>query len=181
MPFFRVFLGAVVAIAGFAISSDKTAAWPCMFRRCRCGCADAPDLPAPSPTARHAQVDSINRPVGNVDPVPEGCLSMQFFSPSDDSGCKREDSGRISAVITPIGRIEPLQKQWTLADFKKAIYNTDRNSRSSIFLPGAVAWGYLKKYLQSEDQIWTFGVLDTGFVIIRDDNVFCVVVTVHQM
>jgi hypothetical protein len=120
------------------------------------------------------------RPVGKVEPIPEGCLYMEFFSPSDNSAYQRDQSGRISAVITPV-RIEPLLKQWTLEEFEEAVYNADESSLSRRHLPGVAAWEYLEGYLRPEDEIWTFGVLDTGFMIIRDGSVFCVVVTDHAM
>ena len=106
---------------------------------------------------------------------------MEFFLLSDESAYKRDESGRISAVITPINRTEPLLEQWTLEKFEKAVYENDKSSMIARHLPGTAAWEYLKKYIEAKDQIWTFGVLDTGFVIVRDDSVFCVVVTDHAL
>ena len=70
--------------------------------------------------------------------------------------------------------------QWALEEFEEAVHNDDESSSNSIHLPGVAAWKYLEGYLQPEDEIWTFGVLDTGFVIIRDNRVFCLIVTDHQ-
>ena len=67
-----------------------------------------------------------------------------------------------------------------MSEFEISIYNTDRSNPRSNKYPGAVAWEYLKKYLQPEDEIWTFGILDTGFVIIRNSKLFCLVVTDHH-
>ena len=123
----------------------------------------------------------MTQPTGEVSPIPEGCLYMEFFSSSDDSACKRE-SGRISAVITPTKRVEPLQKQWEIAEFEKAIFKTKRQDDPlSYYLPGLEAWEYVKKYLKAEDEIWTFGILDIGFIILRGDKIFCLVVTSHQL
>ncbi|HLO16589.1 MAG TPA: hypothetical protein VK206_17280 [Anaerolineales bacterium] len=134
----------------------------------------------PIPLPGTLRFTSSSAPVGKVEPMPEGCLYMEFFSPSDDSAYEHDQSGRINAIITPTGRIEPLQKPWTLKDFEEAIYNPDESSPDRRYLPGIVAWEYLKTYLEPADQIWTFGVLDTGFVIIREDKVFSVVVTDHS-
>jgi hypothetical protein len=104
---------------------------------------------------------------------------MEFFSSSDESRYRRDQSGQIIAVITPIDRNESLLEQWTRTDFEEAVYNDDGNRRSR-HLPGVPAWEYLREYLQPEDEIWTFGLLDSGFVIIREDKVFCMVVTEHS-
>lgn len=149
-----------------------------------CGAPAATAIPS-TPTAVRPTVavtpTPFPVPVGEVEPIPEGCLYMEFFSPSDDAACRRDQSGHISAVITPIGRIEPLLKQWTQEEFEEAVYDTDGSSLDRIHLPGVVAWEYLKRYLQPKDEIWTFGGLDAGFVIIREGKVFCVVVTEHQL
>lgn len=119
-------------------------------------------------------------PFGKVEPVPDGCLYMEFFSPSDEAAYQRDQSGHINAVITQTDRIEPLLKQWSQKEFKEAVYDADKSKLDKLHIPGTVAWEYLERYLQSEDKIWTFGVLDLGFVIIRDNQVFCIVVTNHQ-
>ncbi len=106
---------------------------------------------------------------------------MEFFSPADDSACSRDESGQINAVITPIDRNEPLRKQWTLEEFDKAVYNSDDSSLDRLHRPGVVAWEYVKRYLQPKDEIWTFGILDTGLVVIREGKVFCMIVVDHQL
>jgi hypothetical protein len=123
----------------------------------------------------------IAPPIGKVHPVPEGCLFMQFFSASDDSRCKRNESGQIRSVVTPIDRIEQLQRQWTWEAFEAAIAGNDRSGPDANHLPGPVAWRYVKQHLRPGDEIWTFGILDTGFVVLREGRLFCMVVTNHQL
>lgn len=119
-------------------------------------------------------------PVGQVVPIPEGCLSMEFFSSTDTSRYTRNEAGHISTVITPTDRSESLREQWSLQDFEKAIYD-DGTRQDNHYVPGVTAWEYLKKSHQPGDEIWTFGVLDSGFVIIRDDKLFAMVVTNHSL
>ena len=121
------------------------------------------------------------QPVGQVDPTPRGCISMEFFSSSDDSRCKRDESGKITSIVSPIGRTEPLVKEWTWEAFETAISDDDGGDPLSNYLPGPVAWVYVKKHVQPGDEIWTFGFLDTGFLVIRDGRLFCMVVTEHPM
>jgi hypothetical protein len=149
-----------------------------------CGAPEArpsSSMSIPKPPTATIKFTSLAPPLGRVEPIPEGCIYMEFFSPFDTSAYERDQSGHISAVITPIGRIEPLQRQWLLKDFEEAIYNPDDVGLNIRYLPGVAAWEYLKMYLQPEDEIWTFGVLDTGFVVIREDNVFSIVVTDHSL
>ena len=127
-----------------------------------------------------SEIDTITYTIGKIEPIPQGCLSMEFFSPSDDSMCIRT-SGLINGVITPAKREEPLQKQWSLDEFEKSIFKTNIFDDSfSNYLPGTNAWNYLKKHLKPGDDIWTFGLLDTGFIIVRDGKVICLVVTNHH-
>ncbi len=132
---------------------------------------------SPTPT-----IESVpTPPIGRVKPAPEGSLYMEFFSPEDESKYICDQSGHIKAVITPIDRTEPLIEQWTLEKFEEAVYSYDASGDYNRYLPGTVAWEYLKKYLKSEDEIWTFGYLDSGFVIIRDGKLFAMVVTEHSL
>lgn len=118
--------------------------------------------------------------IGQVIPIPDGCLSMEFFSSADTSRYTRDEAGRISTIITPINRRESLREQWSLQDFEKAVPD-DGNNQHNHYIPGVTAWEYLKVYLQPGDEIWTFGILDSGFVIIRDGQLFAMVIIEHSL
>ncbi|MFZ5878096.1 MAG: hypothetical protein ACOY0R_01880 [Chloroflexota bacterium] len=124
---------------------------------------------------------TLSYPVGRVEPFPDGCLYMEFFAPSDNSKYIRDQSGHISAVITPIDRTEYVIEQWTHEEFKEAVYSYTASGEYDRHIPGVVAWEYVKQYLQPEDEIWTFGFLDSGFVIIREGWLFVMVVTEHSL
>jgi len=48
-------------------------------------------------------------------------------------------------------------------------------------IPGREVWGQVRTGLKPNDEIWTFGVLDCGSVIIREGKVFCMIVVTHNM
>jgi len=114
---------------------------------------------------------------GVVNPRPAGCIYMQFAAPTDDSLCWRKSSGEIEGVITPIQRREPLIKKWPAEGLDAAVRGRTTND---TMIPGPVAWDYVKKYIRPTDEIWSFGVLDRGIVVIRDNRVYCIVVTEHM-
>jgi hypothetical protein len=123
--------------------------------------------------------------IGEVKPSPKGCLDIEFFAPSDDSRCSRDQSGRINMVVTPTKRNESLVTQWTTAEIEKAIRDPDKYNHGEHFLdrncvPGPDAWSYVKQYLRPDDEIWTLSGLDFGFVILRNNKLFCMVITDHQ-
>jgi hypothetical protein len=105
---------------------------------------------------------------------------MEFLGPTADSRCERNPGGQITAVQTPTKRKELLLKRWSGEDFEKAILGVDQRSPEGRHLPGVPAWQFVKKQLQPMDQIWTFGCLDTGFVVIRAGRLYCMVVVDHQ-
>ncbi len=119
--------------------------------------------------------------VGKVSPLPAGCLSMEFFSPSDASRAVRGSSGQVIYVITPIDRQESLNRRWSTAEFEAAVHRPDPTSRDHLAIPGAEAWDHVKRYIKSGDELWTFGFLDLGFVVFRQGKLWCMVVTEHQM
>jgi hypothetical protein len=140
-----------------------------------------------------ATPDRIQPPVGKVNPWPAGCLYMEFFAPTDDSRVDRGPGGQITHAITPIDRREPLTRKWTLEEIEKVVRDPDPEKRISLpkdgsaagvsltSFPGAEAWNYVKRYLRPGDEIWTFGVLDTGFVVLRQGKLWCMVVCEHHM
>lgn len=119
--------------------------------------------------------------VRKVEPLPEGCIGMSFYDPSDDRFVLRNDDGNIKAVITPIMRCESLDKRWSHADFEKAVMERQLSPSEELQVPGEIAWKYAKKHLLPTDELWTFGWLDSGTVVIRDGKLYCLIVVEHQM
>jgi hypothetical protein len=147
----------------------------------------------PAGCAGLATPDRDQPPVGKINPWPAGCLYMEFFAPTDDSRVVRGPAGQVTHAITPINRHEPLTRKWTVEEFEKAVRDPDEEKRTSMpkdasaatvslnSFPGPEAWNYVKRYLRPGDELWTFGVLDTGFVVLRQGKLWCMVVTCHQM
>lgn len=119
--------------------------------------------------------------VGEVNPRPAGCIWMEFFSPSDDSRVMRGPSGQVVDVITPTDRKEPLRRRWSIAEFETAVHRPHPTSQDDLAIPGTEAWEHVKRFMKPGDELWTFGLFDTGFVVFRQSNLWCMVVTQHQM
>ncbi len=120
-------------------------------------------------------------PHGEINWTSDECLYMEFLSPSEEHLTVYDDSGKIESVITPIERKESLILRWQIEDFDKAVMNPQHYENLVNHLPGKKAWNFVKGHLEENDEVWTFGFLDTGFVIIRNGKLFCIVVTEHMM
>ena len=119
---------------------------------------------------------------GELKPIPKGCLYMAFFPPTDDAHCKRSLFGRIKYVITPIDRVEPLLHCYTPTEFSALVEQPpSRDSQESRYVPGLIAWQQVHEYLTPTDQVWSFGYLDSGFAVIRENKLYCMVVTCHSL
>jgi len=129
----------------------------------------------------HGLLDRDLPAVGKVSPLPTGCLSMEFFSPSDDSRVVRGSSEQVVYVITPINRQESLNRRWSTEEFEVAVHRPDPTSRDHLAIPGTEAWEHVKRFIKPGDELWTFGFLDLGFVVFRQGKLWCMVVTEHQM
>jgi hypothetical protein len=137
-------------------------------------------------------------PQGAVSPLPDGCIHLEYFSPTDEINVRRNDTGEVIAVITPTDRVERLIKHWNITEFDKAVAEKEKFIRHAmqespdawqlaiprnlddLHIPGVVAWNSVKRHLKKDDEIWTFGYLDTGTVIIRNGKLFCMIVVDHQ-
>src|SRR5689334_18011173 len=63
----------------------------------------------PTPVAPPASAPSLPLPPpGPVLPVPPGCLAMIFVAPGDERNVVRNERGRITDVVAPSGRKEPV-------------------------------------------------------------------------
>jgi hypothetical protein len=103
-------------------------------------------------------------------------------APKDDSYCKRSKEGQIDIIVV-IGREAAINRPpYSPNDFEKLIWkNSSKDADASKGIPGIVAWRYVKKYLKPTDEVYTFGLLDAGFVVIRNDKIFCIVATDHNL
>jgi hypothetical protein len=137
---------------------------------------------------------------GKVMPLPQGCLYMAFIKPKDDKHCRRSQDGKIKFVVTPTGRVEEIYEPQSISQFDKQVeqfsLKDEEGARTGgdvlfggMYIPAAgsrgipslIAWQYVKKYLNPTDEVHTFGFLDRGFIVIRDNKIFCLVVTAHNM
>jgi hypothetical protein len=118
---------------------------------------------------------------GEVIPPPKGCISMVFIDPKDDSYCKRSKEGQIDIIVV-IGREETINRPpYSPNDFEKLIgKNSSKDADFSNGIPGIAAWRYVKKYLMPTDEVSTFGFFDAGFIVIRNNKIFCLVTTAHN-
>jgi hypothetical protein len=115
---------------------------------------------------------------GEVKPLPHGCLYMAFIDPKDDTHCIRSKEGQITKVVSPTGRIEMIyQPHYSPGDFEKLV----KKNPFQGYFPGNAAWQYVKKYIKPADEVHIFGILDQGFVVIRNNRIFCLVITAHNM
>jgi hypothetical protein len=132
----------------------------------------------------HRQTQSAT--VGVVTPCPVGCIHWEFVDPKNDKIAIRDTKGNLTGIITPIDRSESLVKKWDLLSFENAI-NTNENKKlkdkdfETARLPGLPSWKALKPYLDANDEIWTFGLLDVGFVVLRQNRIYCLVIINHSM
>lgn len=131
---------------------------------------------------------------------PQGCLYMAFIKPKDDKHCRRSQDGKIGYVVTPAERVEEIYEPQSISQFDKQVKQLSLKEEESLKVGGDVlfggwhipaggsrgisgpfAWQYVKKYLKPTDEVHTFGLLDRGFVVIRDNKIFCIVVTAHNL
>jgi len=119
---------------------------------------------------------------GEVKLPPYGCIYMEFIRPKDDTHCTRSQDGQIKFVITPTRRFLQIIQRYSPSEFAEEV---DRNStdewHSRAGIPDSAAWQYVERYLAPADEVWTFGFLDQGFVVIRNNKIFCLVMTDHSM
>lgn len=127
--------------------------------------------------------------IGPVEPVPDGCLAMIFVAPGDERNVIRNVRGRITEIITPTGKTEPVLARILWDELEElvpliadiiAANDPERISHIPSFysqghLPGPAAWAYLRQFLRDNDAAWTFGEQETGLMIIRDNQPFCFV------
>lgn len=125
---------------------------------------------------------------------------MAFIKPKDDKHCRRSQEGKIEFVVTPTGRVEEIYEPQSISQFDNQVeqfsLKNEEGSREggdvlfggvqipaggSRGIPGLGAWQYVKKFLKPTDEVHTFGFLDRGFVVIRDNKIFCLVVTAHNL
>ena len=125
-------------------------------------------------------------PYGELLVPNDGALSVEFVHPSDDSLTVRKRNMTITHVVTPTDRCEELLKQWTVDEFSAEVEAPEmlkgdpfQATRHSV--PKPQAWEWLLPYLQPTDVIWTFGQLDQGFIVLRGNRLFCMVITEHCM
>jgi hypothetical protein len=129
------------------------------------------------------------------------CLSFQFFDQvtEGEAAIRKDDSDQIISIRTPTGGIAHLDKIWDHEQFESAIrkkssaLQEDENGKyhSSNFqdayfkhflgIPTAKAWNVLKRFVLDSDKIWTFESLDSGFAIIRDGRLYCLIITHHSL
>jgi hypothetical protein len=110
---------------------------------------------------------------------------MQLHQPELEQiyrDCRRSQDGQITSIVTPTGRVESIGSRCNPNEFGKLVEQSSRpGQENNITLPGIAAWQYVAKYLIQTDQVWTYGFLDAGFVVIRNNRVFCLVVTSHML
>jgi hypothetical protein len=160
-----------------------------------------PERPAEQVSAPVANVNAVqaastavarwgNAPVGEIVPPPAGSLSMTFYAPGDLSPVVRMSSGRIGHVLRPSGREEPLLAYMDYDRAETLVYRIDNSLRTNDLydlahipayqaenmMPGTEAWEYLVQFMRPGDQIWSFGDVECGIVVLREDQVFCVIV-----
>jgi hypothetical protein len=137
--------------------------------------AGTPRLPAPA--------------IGPVLPAPAGCLAMVFLAPGDERNVVRNARGRITEIITRTGRKEPVLARILWGELEELVpliadivakNDPERISHIPSFysqghIPGPAAWAYLRPYLRDDDAAWTFGETETGLLITRDSQPFCIV------
>jgi hypothetical protein len=121
--------------------------------------------------------------------VPAGCLALIFVAPGDERNVIRNTRGRITEIVTPAGKTEPVLARITWDELDSlvpliadiiAADDPERISHIPSFfsqghIPGPVAWAYLQKYLRDDDAAWTFGEGETGLLITRNNQPFCFV------
>ena len=128
-------------------------------------------------------------------------MSFQVFTPKTENkvAIRTVDSNRIYAVYTPTNRMVYLIKQWEYKQFSAAIQNKSMaldesengnyrsmHTKETYFehfnsIPTTKAWSVLKEHILDNDEIWTFNSLDAGFVVIRDNHLYCMVITDHSV
>lgn len=109
---------------------------------------------------------------------------MAFISPDDDSLCRRSIFGRIKSVITPIDRNEEVVDRFSLSEYEKLVYSPPPrkdDSLESYRVLSPTAWEFIKPHLLPTDEVWTFGYLDRGTIVVRDGRLYCLVVTSHSL
>ena len=128
-------------------------------------------------------------------------LSYRFFTPEAENGVvlRRTHGGEIFAVRTPTDGIGYLTKLWKHDQFEAAVQKKSealQENENGIYLshrgkgpyfehfsaiPTIKAWNTLKPYIRDGDEIWTFADLDSGFVVLRNGYLYCLILTGHSL
>jgi hypothetical protein len=121
---------------------------------------------------------------GKVKPLPNGFIYMAFIDPQDDQYCRRSQDGQITSIITPTKREADIVLKYNPEEFGqqvKRFATKDPGLSRSLGIAGPDAWEYVKQFLLPTDGVWIYNSLDTGFVVIRNNKIFCLVVTSHAL
>ncbi len=129
------------------------------------GCASTDDLPSPSKFT--------------------DCLSAQFFNRTNETEFITRDSktDKIISVTTPAKRKIDLQEKFTLLSFESIIHDPNAIDKyKALFscFPSLKTWEQLRPYLKASDDIRLIPGLDYGFAVIRDNHLFCMIITKHS-
>jgi hypothetical protein len=115
-----------------------------------------------------------------------GCLFSKFYDKTNEKDVVRRKDKKIYAIKTPTGSVATIIKQlkFSVSDFEKNVLSPTKAEGKygvfSLFFPKATTWKQLKPYLQKEDQIFLFTSSDSGFIVIRSNHLYCMVVTNHR-
>jgi hypothetical protein len=151
-------------------------------------------VPGAEPAAK-APAAAANPPIGAVTPPPAGCISLTFLGPEDEKMFERNARGRLTEVISPKGRKEPILARIDWNELEELVpriaeiaATQDVEALSHIpsyyahgHVPGPPAWEYLQRFLGPTDIAWTFGEVDTGLLIVRDEKPFCILYIAHPV
>ena len=116
------------------------------------------------------------------------CLSVQFYDKNSEKDIVlRETSGdkQIIAVKTPIGRRSSIIKQFkfSVQSFGKKVSTPEETKKQygifSYCFPQKSTWDKIKHSFKAKDNIFLFSGTDSGFVVIRSNHLYCMVVTNH--
>ena len=116
------------------------------------------------------------------------CLFSQFYDKNNGENIVLRETGgdrQIIAVKTPIGRRSSIIKQFkfTIQSFGEKVSNPKETKKQyGVFLycfPQKSTWDEIKQYLKANDDIFLFSGTDSGFVVIRSNHLYCIVVTNH--
>ncbi len=119
----------------------------------------------------------------------KGCLSSRFYDKNSEKEIvirATDGDKQILGVKTPIGMTSSIIQQFnfTIVSFEKLVNTPEETSRKygilSYCFPQKSTWKGMRKYLKPNDEIILFSGTDSGFVVIRSNHLFCMVVTHHS-